>query len=49
MQDGHAEGLSEGRTVALQETAKKMLSEGLDVSLITKITGLSPEAVNQLK
>jgi len=49
MQDGRAEGLAEGQLLALQNTARKMLEKGLDIPQIVDFTGLSPEAVSQLK
>ena len=42
---GHAEGLAEG----LRETAKRMLIDGLDLSIIQKYTGLSSDEIHGLR
>ena len=58
---GHEEGLKEGLEKGMQqglekgsleksiETAKKMLQEGLDISIISRCTDLSIEEVEKLK
>jgi hypothetical protein len=43
-QDWKQEGLQEG----LQITAINCLREGMEIDLIVRLTGLSPEAVQQL-
>ena len=44
-ENGRILGLEEGATTERKNTAKKMLKEGLDVSLISKITGLAKEEI----
>jgi len=46
---GKAEGLAEGEAKGIQETAKKMLQSGLEISLISAITSLSPEEILKLQ
>ena len=50
--EGRAEGLAEGRAEGIKEgvvkTAQNMKREGLAVSLIAKMTGLSEEDINKL-
>ena len=50
---GHEEGLKErpqkGAKQTKEETAKKMLQEGLDISIISRCTDLSIEEVEKLK
>jgi hypothetical protein len=40
-----AEGKIEGKT----ETALKLLQENIDMAVISRVTGLSPEALRQLQ
>ncbi len=56
LKKGRKEGREEGRKEGLQKGAEKkafaiaktMLSEGLDIQLISKVTGLTEEEVTQL-
>ncbi len=43
--DGYLEGKLEGKL----EIAKNLLSENIDISVISKLTGLSIEEINNLK
>ena len=43
-----AKGIEEGREETLLETARKMLAEGIDIEMISRITGLSPEQIKKL-
>ena len=43
-----AEGKAEGKTEANLETAKKMKKDNIDISIISKYTGLSIEEINKL-
>lgn len=45
---GHIEGQKEGKMEANLENARKMLAEGFQVEMISKITGLDAETINQL-
>ncbi len=47
--EGRKEGRQEGRKEAILESARRMLEEGLDINLIIKITGLSPDEVRKLE
>lgn len=49
VQDWLAEGQAEGRIEERTEIALKMLREGLDPQMITRITGLSPDQIWQLQ
>lgn len=41
LEEGHAKGIEEGKVEEKKEIAKKMLEEGLSISMISTITGLS--------
>ena len=43
------EGREIGREEGLRDTARNMLAEGLDVGLVSKCTGLSPEEIAALQ
>ena len=45
---GHSEGLTEGAAQKQREIAKSMMKEGISKKIITKITGLSDEEVENL-
>ena len=47
-QEGRAEGLAEGKTEARAEIAKGMLSNGIDINLIVKLTGLTETEIRSL-
>lgn len=42
------EGIQEGKLAATQDIAKTMLERGIDSNIITEITGLSPDELQQL-
>ncbi|WP_283705000.1 Rpn family recombination-promoting nuclease/putative transposase [Clostridium perfringens] len=46
--EGKEEGLKEGELKAKYDLAKKSISEGLSISLISKLTGLSEEEIKML-
>ena len=46
---GLAEGKEEGFAEGVEETAMKMLNEGIAVEVICKVTGLPKERVEALK
>ncbi len=46
---GLKEGLERGTEQSKNEIAKNMLKKGLDISLISEVTGLSNEQINNLK
>ena len=45
--EGKAEGLAEGEAKKALETARKLKELGIDVSIISQATGLSPEEITQ--
>lgn len=47
-QIGRKEGIQEGKRAAMQDIAKAMLARGFDGAIITEITGLSCEELQQL-
>ena len=49
IEKGIEQGLKQGIEKAREEDAIKMLKEGLDVSLIKKITGFSKSEIQKLK
>ena len=48
MAKGLEKGLEKGREETLAQTALRMLTEGIDSELVTKITGLSREQLEKL-
>ena len=46
---GIKQGLERGTEQSKNEIAKNMLKKGLDISLISEVTGLSNEQINNLK
>ncbi len=46
--EGREEGREEGQKTALEETARRMLAEGMSMETITKITTLSSEQIKAL-
>ena len=47
--EGIRKGLEQGTEQSKNEIAKNMLKENMDISLISKLTGLSNEQINKLK
>lgn len=45
--EGRAEGIAEGEAKKALETARKLKELGIDVSIISQATGLSPEEITQ--
>ena len=48
IKEAHNSGFKEGEKLSKLETARKMLEEEIDVSLIEKITGLSKAEIEHL-
>ena len=46
--EGHKEGLAEGRAEGKASVATSMIKEGLDMQLISKLTGFSLEELKNL-
>ncbi len=46
--EGYAEGFAEGREEAMLDVARTMINQGLDIELISSITGLSAEIISSL-
>ena len=46
---GRAEGIAEGEAKGKAETALAMLSNGLDIAIISKCTGLSEQQIQDLQ
>ena len=46
--EGREEGIEEGIKKATKENAKKMYEEGIDIKLISKITGLTEEEIKKI-
>ena len=46
--EGKAEGLAEGRTEGKTDVARAMKAKGLEISLISELTGLSEEEIQHL-
>ena len=49
LKEGLEKGLERGTEQSKNEIAKNMLKKGLDISLISEVTGLSNEQINNLK
>ena len=47
--EGIRKGLEQGTEQSKNEIAKNMLKENMDISLISKLTGLSNDQINKLK
>ena len=45
---GRKEGKIEGIKTGIKEVAKKMLAEKMDIDVITKVTGLTKEEIEEL-
>jgi predicted transposase/invertase (TIGR01784 family) len=48
MEQGREQGREEGKQDKQLEIAKKMLDENMDLSLISKMTGLTKEKIEKL-
>ena len=48
IEEGREEGRAEGELNALRKTAQTMKMEGLDIQLISRITGLTIEEIEKL-
>jgi len=46
--EGREEGRAEGRAEGIKVTAKKMKEENIDITIISKVTGLSKEEIEKL-
>ena len=46
--EGLAEGLAEGHAEGLRETARRMLSKGIDIETISELTTLSSDEIRSL-
>ena len=46
--EGILEGRAEGRAESMAEVARAMLAKGMDVAVISEITGLTPNQINSL-
>ena len=49
LKEGRQEGLQEGRKEKQKEVILNLLKEKTDISLISKVTGLSEEEIKKLK
>ena len=49
IKQGLEQGLERGTEQSKNEIARNMLKKGLDISLISEVTGLSNEQINNLK
>ena len=49
LKEGLEKGLERGTEQSKKEIAKNMLKKDLDISLISEVTGLSNEQINNLK
>ena len=47
--EGRAEGLEEGRAQGVADVAKKMLAAGMDVQMISSVTGLSVQEIEAIR
>ena len=48
IEEGRKEGIEEGRKATTLQVAKNMLEQGVDISIITAVTGLSEAEVGSL-
>ena len=49
MQQGIQQGMQLGQKRAIEELAKKMLNENIEIEIIMKVTNLSKEEIMKLK
>ncbi len=49
VQQGIEQGMQQGMQKKARDTARKMLSEGLEIPMIARITGLSEQEINKLE
>ena len=49
IEEGKAQGIEEGRTQGKKDLILSMLKNGLEISLISKITGFSEKEISKLK
>ena len=49
LKEGLEQGLERGTEQSKNEIARNMVKKGLDISLISEVTGLSNEQINNLK
>ena len=49
IQEGKKKGIQEGLEKGIQEVASNMFQNNLDISLISKVTGLSQKEIKKLK
>ncbi|CAM4428061.1 MAG: hypothetical protein E7L01_02545 [Paenibacillus macerans] len=49
MEEGIEKGIEQGMEKGIEKTALNMLREGMEISLVAKVTGLSEEQVVKLK
>ncbi len=49
VQQGIEQGMQQGMQKKARDTARKMLSEGLEIPMIARITGLSEQDINKLE
>ena len=47
--EGEAKGRAEGKAEGVEETAVALLREKVDISLVSKVTGLSTERLRELQ
>ena len=49
IEEGHASGLKEGKAERDRDIAANMLAKGMDVALISELTGLSEQDIAELR
>ncbi len=47
-EEGMEKGIEKGREEGRREVARRMLARGMDVALVSEVTGLSPEDIQRL-
>ena len=48
-QEAYNKGISQGINEEKEQTAKNMFNKGIEISLISEVTGLSIEKINELR
>ncbi|WP_248925278.1 hypothetical protein [Paenibacillus hamazuiensis] len=49
IEQGIEKGIEEGKEISKEQMVKAMIAEGLDISIIARVTGLKPEEIIKRK
>ena len=49
IEQGIEKGIEEGKRLGIEQTVRNMLDEGIDISLICKVTGMTEEKIDEIR